>query len=311
MANNFRQLRRNATQLAIRLAIAATAALPIGFQRASIRTLVRLADPFLAGRLAKNMNLALGHDVPPQTLSRYFRHLGWFLSSALAVYHRGIAATPIADEVRFDESVALLDAALAEGRGAVIVSAHWSGHELVAGVVNRRHPMSLLVRQAPSNERMARKLKWYRALGADIVLRPDRASAIKDAVSYLKVLKQGKVLSITPDLLAAPGQGIEVSLFGRKAQLHGGAFALALAAGAPMMRPYFKWQSDSSLIVAWERAPTPPQTADRETAIQAAAQDWCRWFEGKLRDNPENWLFWLDKNWSRFLHETPREAGPQ
>ena len=40
---------------------------------------------------------------------------------------------------------------------------------------------------------------------------------------------------------------------------------------------------------------------DRDGAVRAAAQDWCLWFEDKLRANPENWLFWLDKRWSRFL----------
>jgi hypothetical protein len=27
-----------------------------------------------------------------------------------------------------------------------------------------------------------------------------------------------------------------------------------------------------------------------------------------LRISPENWLFWLDRRWSRFLTETPRAA---
>jgi len=311
MANSLRQLRRSATQLAIRQAIAATAALPVGIQRSSVRSLVRLAGPLLAGRLRENMRLALGRDVPASTASLYFQAFGWMLASSLAVFHRGIVASPIPGELRFDNSITLLDTAAAEGRGVVIVSAHWIGHELAAGITNRRHPITMLVRQAPAGEHMARKLKWYGALDLEIVLRPDRASVIKDAVAYLRVLKQGRLLAITPDLLAGPGQGVEVSIFGRKARIQGGAFAISIAAKAPMMRPYFKRQPDSSVIVAWERAPTPPETDDREAAILAAAQDWCRWFEGKLQENPENWLFWLDKNWSRFLRETPREARSQ
>jgi len=35
------------------------------------------------------MLLALGDDVPPDAEILYFRRLGWFLASALAVFHHG------------------------------------------------------------------------------------------------------------------------------------------------------------------------------------------------------------------------------
>jgi lauroyl/myristoyl acyltransferase len=259
-------------------------------------------------RVRENMSLALGPGLPAHAERLYFRHLGWFLARSLATFHRGFEATPVPGEIGFDESIRILDDAVAEGRGAVITSPHWSGHELVAAQVNRRHPMTLLVRQASTDDRMARKLKWYNALGAEIVLRPRQASMVKDAVAYLNVLKRGRVLAITPDLLAGAPQGIETQIFGRGARLHGGAFAIAMAGRAPMVRPFFKWQSDTKVVVAWERAPDPPG-GDRETAVRDAVEDWCKWFEGKLRVNPENWLFWLDKSWSRFLRATPRTTG--
>jgi hypothetical protein len=56
----------------------------------------------------------------------------------------------------------------------------------------------------------------------------------------------------------------------------------------------------------WERAPDLPPARNREIAVRGAVQDWCNWFEEKLRANPENWVFWLDKRWSRFLGATPR-----
>ena len=308
MAKSFRQLRRAVTQLAIRKAIEATASLPVGPQRSGMRRLVALAGgiPMLRWKVREQMRLALGDGVPIRAERRYFQHVGWFLSSSLATFHHGLAATPVVDEVKFNGTISVLDDAFAEGRGVVLTVPHWSGHELVAAVIARRHPMVMLVRQAPTLERAARKAKWYRALGAETVLRPKQASTIKDAVAYLKVLKSGKMLAITPDLLADPGQGIEISIFGRPARLNGGAFALAIAAGAPMIRVSGVWQSDSSVVLTFERAPPPPDNGDRETVIHACVQDWCRWFEEKLRADPENWLFWLDKRWSRFLRVTPR-----
>lgn len=306
-----RKIRRVVTQAAIGFAISMTQSLPVGPQRSAARRLVALGGsiPFLRTRVRTHMRLGLGDDVPPGAESRYFRHVSWFLSSSLATFHHGLAATPVIDEVRFDGTIAVLDDAFAEGRGVVLTVPHWSGHELVAAAIARRHPMVMLVRDAPASARAARKAKWYAALGVETVIRPNKPSAIKDAVAYLKVLKSGRMLAITPDVLADPGKGVEVSLLGRRAHLQAGAFRLALSAGAPMIRISGVWQSDSSVLLTFERAPQPSLTEDRAAAVQASVQDWCHWFEDKLRDNPENWLFWLDKRWSRFLREPLTESS--
>jgi lauroyl/myristoyl acyltransferase len=310
MRDLVRPFRRSATQFAIRRLIGATAPFPIGVQRSAARSLAALAGhiPSVRGAVRRNMRLALGRDVPAQTVRLYFQHLGWFWSSALATFNRGFAATPVPAEVRFDESIRILDEAAAEGRGVVLTSAHWSGHELAGASINLRHPMVMLVRGAPTSEREARKLKWYRALGPEIVVRPSGSSTIKDAAAYLGVLKRGKVLAITPDLLADADQGVETSIFGRPAKLYAGAFALAISAQAPLIRLSFQWQDEATLVLSFDRAPMP-NMADRAAAIRIAVQDWCRWFEDKLRANPENWLFWLDKRWSRFLRTTPAASG--
>lgn len=309
MASYLRHLRRTMTQLAIRQAITATKALPIGIQRSVVRSLVASAAvvPMLRWKVYRNMRLALGGDVPALAVRSYFRHVGWFLSNALVTFHRGFVHTSILQEIKFDDTVRVLDEAVAEKRGVVLAVPHWSGHELAAAALNLRHPMVMLVRQASTPEGAAQKLKWYEALGAEIVLRPSAASTIRDAVAYLHVLKRGRVLAVTPDLLAGPEQGLEVSIFGRRARLHAGAFALAVSANAPLIRVSARWQNDSTLLGTFERA-TPPASDDRDAAVRAAAQDWCRWFEGRLRAHPESWLFWLDKRWSRFLRATPRAS---
>jgi lauroyl/myristoyl acyltransferase len=304
-------LRRAITEATIRKALLASARIPTKYQRRTVRSLVTFAGgiPMLRRKLRENVRLALGTDLDAEAESRYFRQVAWWLSNAIATFHHGVCATPVFNEVRFDESIELFDDAIAEGRGAVITSPHWSGHELVAAKVNRRHSMALLVRQSPTTERMARKLNWYSALGTEIVLRPNRASTIKDAVACLNLLKAGKVLAISPDLLAGEKDGVEARLFGRPVRLYGGAFAIAMSARAPMLRPFFRWQSESSLVVSWERAPEPPKDATGNAAVRVSLQNWCHWFEERLRANPENWLFWLDKRWSRFLRSTPRAFG--
>ena len=311
MATVLQKLRRATTQFAIRQAIASSAILPAGVQRSIINTVVSFAGriPMLRSRVRENMCLALGQGVPAQSEERYFSHINWVICNSLLTFHHGIEATPVLEEVKLDDSIHLLDDAVAEGRGVVLAFGHWLGHELVAGVINRRHPMTIVARSAATPDRAARKLKWYRALGTEIILRPNRASTFKGFVAYLNVLKKGGVLAIMPDLLADSGQGVETRIFGRPARLHSGAFALAIAAKAPMIRFYLRWQSDSSVVAMFDRASTIIDASSRDSAIRAGVDDWSRWFEEKLRADPENWLFWLDKRWSRFFRGSPRTSG--
>ena len=307
MANILRHVRRTATQGAIRLVIGATGMLPLRTQRPVVRSLIGLSGsvPWLRRRVRENMQLALGRDVPADAERLYFQHVAWSMSHALEVFHNGLKNTSVPDEVTFDETIQILDRAVAEGRGVLLTAAHWIGHELAAGCIAHRHPVVMLVREAPTQERTARKLKWYAALGAETVLRPSGALPVKDAVTYLKILKQGKLLAMTPDLLTSAEYGIDVSLFGRTARLNGGAFALALAAGAPIVRTYGHWLSESRGQIRFERA-ADIEPGKRDVMIHAALQDWCRWFERTVRANPENWLFWLDKHWTRYLRASPR-----
>jgi lauroyl/myristoyl acyltransferase len=57
------------------------------------------------------------------------------------------------------------------------------------------------------------------------------------------------------------------------------------------------------------RIPDPPEgAADRDALILARMQAWCDLFEAHLLRHPEDWLFWLDKKWSRMLRSTERKA---
>ena len=307
MPKSLEELRRAITQQSIRRIIRLTSSLPVGPQRSSVSGLVSAAGaiPMLRRRVQENMRLGLGDGVPAEAARRFFRRVGWLYSSQLSVFHRGLRDTPVVNEIKLDQSIEILDTAVAEGRGVVLCAPHFIGHEIMVAIVGHRHPVTMLVRQAPTAERAARKARWYSALGVDTLLRPVQASTIRDAVAYLKIFKAGKVLLITPDLLVDPDEGVEVSIFGRSARLKSGAFSLAVTANAPMVRLSPAWQSDSSVLLSFERAPLPDH-GDRDAAIRMCAQDWCRWFERELRANPEIWLFWFDKRWSRFLRETPR-----
>ena len=86
------ELGRALTQLAIRQTIRATARFSVEQQRRTVHSLIEFtgALPMLRRRVRENMGLALGSDVPVQSDSRYFHHLGWYLGNALSTFHHGL-----------------------------------------------------------------------------------------------------------------------------------------------------------------------------------------------------------------------------
>jgi lauroyl/myristoyl acyltransferase len=89
-----------------------------------------------------------------------------------------------------------------------------------------------LVRESKDPARQAIKQHWYQATGLEIVHRSRRASVFADTLAYLRELRRGKILAITPDLPVREGKGVAVSMFGRQVILPAGVIALAARAGA-------------------------------------------------------------------------------
>jgi hypothetical protein len=71
----------------------------------------------LQARALANMRLAFGSDAPLEAAQLYFRRIAWWLSNALAVFHHGVDASPVAEDLTFDSTFAVVDEAMALGRG--------------------------------------------------------------------------------------------------------------------------------------------------------------------------------------------------
>ena len=85
-----------------------------------------------------------------------------------------------------------------------------------------------------------------------------------------------------------------------------GMVVLAMRSGAPVVTAtYGDRVSARCRIVFSEPARFVPDT-DPNGAAQRGMQAWCDWFEAYLRQYPENWMFWLDKRWTRVLRTQSR-----
>jgi hypothetical protein len=82
---------------------------------------------------------------------------------------------------------------------------------------------------------------------------------------------------------------------------------LAMSAGASLVTPLPEWVEAAPggrlprLRMHFSEPIEFPTGGDREHTIREGLQGWWRSIEAYLRREPENWMFWLDKRWTRVL----------
>lgn len=310
-------LRRRVTRGATIAALRVTGALGCGTTRSLGVAWGRLAHlfPGMRQRLADNL-CAAGMDASDATLKAYFRRLGLWVGHSLGVYGAGLDHSLVGTQIDLDpDTLHHLDDAVAKGKGVVVAAPHLFCHEIGAGLINRRYPVTALVRESKDPDWGEIKNRWYgSALGLRTVLRPRKGSTAGDIAAMLRVLRGGQLLGITPDVLTSRTSGLPVTLFGRSVLLSPGMILLAMRSGAPLITVGGQWFTDPAAPTR-ERARivfSPPlelpKSGDRDAALRDGLQRWCSHFEATLRRSPADWLFWLDKGWTRVLRQ-PATTG--
>jgi KDO2-lipid IV(A) lauroyltransferase len=190
---------------------------------------------------------------------------------------------PRADNLRLVRMVhgrELLDAALAQGRGAIIAAPHYGNWELLVEYVASVAPMSLVYR-APEKRFGDVFLRRARA-GANLTLVPAESTAMRP---LFRALKAGELAGITADQQPKLGAGIFAPFFGRQALTLTLIPKLAERSGAPVL---LSWAEPvpGGFDIFFERAPAPiadpdvdRATAAMNAAIEAIARRRMQWYQ--------------------------------
>jgi hypothetical protein len=99
------------------------------------------------------------------------------------------------------------------------------------------------VRAATSGKERLKK-RWYEAVGLETVIRPLGVSSFSDLKKCLEVVRSGRCLGITPDLMVSSSKGVPVRIFGRDVHVAPGAFTVAMLARVPVVTPLLRWRDD-------------------------------------------------------------------
>lgn len=187
---------------------------------------------------------------------------------------------------------AVLDAALARGKGVVFVSGHVGHWELTArGVTARGYDGTSIAREA-SDPRTTAFIAALRASGNTGTIWRGHPGAAK---AMLRQLRQGKILGLLIDQ-DTKVQSVFVPFFGHLAATPRAAADLALRTGAalvvgtcPRVAP---WRYRLSL----EEVPVPD--GDGEAVVVALTAALTARLEAVIRRYPEQWV-WMHERWKR------------
>jgi KDO2-lipid IV(A) lauroyltransferase len=174
------------------------------------------------------------------------------------------------------------------GRGAVIMSGHYSNFELVGAWLTRLNPVDFVVRPLSNRGVEALIARRRAAAGVGCISTSEGTRRIYDALSA------GRWVAFLADQ-DARRRGVFVPFFGVPASTPVGPARVALRTGAPLVMGFVARRADGrfdfEVVPPLEvEEPGAPDAVLRLTALHAAV------LEQRVRARPELW-FWLHRRW--------------
>jgi len=259
------------------------------------RRLGDLAFWMLRGRRTvarQNLALAFGRERAAGELAclcrQSFRQLGMTLVEACAFLFT--PPTSVLSRVKV-EGMEHLTSAMAQGKGALFLTAHFGNWELLAAShVLTGFPLSVVVRPLdhPVLEWLAARLRTRS--GAQVI---DKRRALPEVLS---ALRRQRMVGIMLDQNASRREGVFVPFFGVPASTSKGLALLALRTGTPVVPVFIHRESGGRHRVIIDPAVPLSPTGDRERDVVLATAAFTRVIEAKVRQYPDQW-FWLHRRW--------------
>jgi KDO2-lipid IV(A) lauroyltransferase len=258
---------------------------------AAIGTLMRGISPRHHRIVMTNLRLAFGQEKGEaelrQIAAECYRHLGKCLIEFIRLPALSEADITSRVEMRGSEH---LEAALARGRGAIVLTGHLGNWEMLgARIAAAGYRLNVIARPQRDSTlteyiRRTREVAGMRVLHQEVAVRRS-----------LLALRRNELVGILLDQNAGD-EGLFVDFFGRPASTAPGAAAFALRTGAPVL-PSFGWRNADDTHTAVIEPPLPViRTGDREQDLLVNTARFTKVIEERIREHPAQW-FWLHKRW--------------
>ena len=280
----------------------AFAAKSIGFCVSRIPRPVALAIGGGLGTLAfwfssKQRELACEHLQQSLTISdercarriakQCFQHLGKTIVEFMRFPRLG--SKQIQRYVTF-EGIEHVEQALAQGKGAIILTGHFGNWELLAASMSATvAPLTPIVRELRS-PRLNALVSHYREKAGYATI--DRDTGIRQA---LQCLRRNELLGIVADVDTTVS-GVYVDFFDRPAYTPYSPVAIALKTGAAILPTFIIRQPDGSHRAIIEPPLALKRTSTKEKDLVVNTQKFTKIIESYIRQYPAQWI-WMHRRW--------------
>jgi phosphatidylinositol dimannoside acyltransferase len=180
-----------------------------------------------------------------------------------------------------------IDTALAAGRGAIFASPHVGNWDAGgAWLAATGYPATAVVERLRPAELYERFATYRRALGLELLPLDDGSETVRGVV---RALRAGRLACLVCDR-DLTGGGLEVRLFGARAQMPGGPASIALRTGAPLLPCTVYHDRRPGRWRAVVHPPLEPElSGDARKDTLALTQRLAAEFEGLIAAAPEQW----------------------
>ena len=193
----------------------------------------------------------------------------------------------------------IVKAALARGKGVLILIAHYGNYALLALQVPKlfRYPLSIVAK--PLRNRALNGI-WFGLQEKAGIRGIPSHNAYRACV---RALRNNELVGFMLDQNRPAAQGVFVDFFGQAASTTPGLALMSAQTGAPVVPVFMRRTPEGRHVVEVRKAIEPPP--DREAAtILAHTAAYTQIIEEEIRRHPEQWLWW-HKRWK----SRPGEAG--
>jgi lauroyl/myristoyl acyltransferase len=189
-----------------------------------------------------------------------------------------------------------MDAAMAEGRGVILLTAHAGNYELGGLLLKARNLKVHAVYKPDRFEAVERLRERLRAQGGVVGLPVDGVGF--STLPLVKLLREGRLVGMQGDRDFSL-HGVSMPFFGREVPFPRGPWELAAMTGAPIVTSFFYTDGDRRFHAHFG-APLHIQggRGERMAAIEAGMRSYVADLEALIRRHPSQWYcfypFWDD-----------------
>jgi KDO2-lipid IV(A) lauroyltransferase len=188
------------------------------------------------------------------------------------------------------KGIEAIDAAMAEGNGAVVVTGHFGNWELMPATLKMKGYEGAVIGRRIYFDKYDRYLNSIRAShGVQVIYRDESPR------KALKVLRDNGILGIVADQDVDSVEGVFVDFFGHSAYTPAGPAALAKITGSALI-PAFMIRKSSGHELIFEKPVELVETGDKDKDLVENTQRWSNVIEEYIRRYPEQWV-WMHRRW--------------